>query len=131
MVTATVMGNLKYFKVSEFDSPDVPGSGSNMDEDFLFILDNIREDCDFPFIVNSGFRTTSHNRHVGGKPNSAHTEIPCKAVDIKTDSRRQQALILITAALMGIERFGLDVNGRYVHIDKSEDLPSPAIWYYT
>jgi len=30
---------LKYFKLEEFDSPDVPGSGSYMDPELLLMLD--------------------------------------------------------------------------------------------
>lgn len=34
---------MKYFNLSEFDSPDHPGSGTNMDGRFLEMLDNARE----------------------------------------------------------------------------------------
>lgn len=119
---------MKYFKISEFDSPDSPGSGSNMDEEFLRILDDIREDCGFPFIINSGFRTPTHNEEVGGKPSSAH--LSGLAVDIKTSSRKNQLIILIESIYKGIDRFGLATNGSYIHIDYNKDLPHPALWYY-
>jgi len=39
-------------------------------------------------------------------------------------------MIMIEAVYRGIERFGLDTKGRYIHIDYAEDLPHPALWYY-
>jgi len=35
---------LKYFKLSEFDSPDEVGSGAKMSRGFLLTLDKIRAD---------------------------------------------------------------------------------------
>ena len=34
---------MKYFKLKEFDSPDEPGSGSNMSEEILHMLDVARK----------------------------------------------------------------------------------------
>jgi hypothetical protein len=50
---------LKHFKLSEFDSPDLPGSGKNMNPDFLKRLDEAREIAGVPFNINSGFRTSA------------------------------------------------------------------------
>ena len=53
---------LKYFSRSEFDSPDLEGSGDNMSGEFLEMLDEARglatevSGKDFPFKINSGFR---------------------------------------------------------------------------
>ena len=33
---------MRYFDISEFDSPDEPGSGQYMDDEFLEMLDNAR-----------------------------------------------------------------------------------------
>ena len=43
---------LKYFKLSEFDSPDELGSGSKMDKKFLEQLDYARHNADVPFKIN-------------------------------------------------------------------------------
>ena len=48
---------MKYFKLEEFDSPDLKGSGKNMKKDFLVKLDEARELAGIPFKINSGFRT--------------------------------------------------------------------------
>jgi zinc D-Ala-D-Ala carboxypeptidase len=73
--------DLKYFKLSEFDSPDLPGSGSQMDEQFLQTLDKVREVAQIPFHVNSGYRSSYQNKLDGGKPDSAH--LRGKASDIE------------------------------------------------
>ena len=40
---------MKYFTYQEFDSPDEPGSGKNMNADFLDLLDHAREEAEIPF----------------------------------------------------------------------------------
>ena len=55
---------LKYFKREEFDSPDKPGSGEMMDDDFLERLDIARDIYGYPMIVTSGFRTVEHQRNL-------------------------------------------------------------------
>ena len=63
----------KHFSYSEFDSPDLPGSGkTKMSTEFIHKLDRIRERAGFPFIITSGYRTDSHNAAVGGVSNSSH-----------------------------------------------------------
>lgn len=64
--------NLKYFTLSEFDSPDMEGSGSNMDATLLDMLDSLREHYGKPIRITSGFRTEKHNAAVGGVPDSSH-----------------------------------------------------------
>ena len=44
---------MKYFKLSEFDSPDILGSGKNMNEEFLYMLDAARNIYGKPMRVNS------------------------------------------------------------------------------
>ena len=63
---------MKYFKLSEFDSPDLVGSGEAMDREFLSKLDQARSLCDIPFKITSGYRTEAHNKKVGGVSNSSH-----------------------------------------------------------
>ena len=55
---------MNYFTYNEFDSPDMPGSGSLMHEDFLDMLDEVRDKFGKPIIINSGYRTEEHNAAV-------------------------------------------------------------------
>ncbi|MGB0171667.1 MAG: D-Ala-D-Ala carboxypeptidase family metallohydrolase [Flavobacteriales bacterium] len=66
--------DMRYFDISEFDSPDEPGSGQYMDDEFLEMLDNARHLAGIPFIINSGYRTKAANQNAGGLRNSAHLD---------------------------------------------------------
>ena len=70
----------RHFTLSEFDSPDKPGSGDRMDRNFVAMLDEARDIAGVSFKVTSGYRTELRNREVGGKVNSSH--LIGKAADI-------------------------------------------------
>jgi len=129
--TATIDLNLKYFKIGEFDSPDQPGSGANMDPIFLKKLDKAREIAGCKFIINSGFRSQEWNLKVGGRFGSSHKKIPCKAVDISFKGSRERYLILNALMQVGINRIGL--GGSFIHADKDEVKEienGSVIWTY-
>ena len=64
---------MKHFKISEFDSPDLKGSGQKMDKVFLKLLDQARDRAGVPFKILSGYRTIEHNLNVaGGRVGSSH-----------------------------------------------------------
>lgn len=119
---------MKFFTLDEFDSPDAPGSGKNMDTHFLELLDAIREEAGIPFHINSGYRTQEHNRspQVNGGPNSAH--LRGMAADIRATTGRQKALIVMAAARHGIKRMG--IGRSFIHLDCDSTLPNPTIWLY-
>ena len=117
---------MKHFTFNEFDSPDAPGSGRNMDRHFLQILDDMREATGIPFHINSGFRTPAHNMAVGGGPNSAHTR--GLAADISAQTGREKFLIVSEAVAHGIKRIG--IGKTFVHVDADGTLPLATIWLY-
>lgn len=117
---------LKYFKLSEFDSPDVPGSGAQMKEHLLKRLDLLREAVGFPLSINSGFRTEEHNAKVKGSANSAH--LRGLAVDIVAMSGRAKFDIVRAALDLGFHRIGIAKT--FVHLDMDESLPGQCIWTY-
>jgi len=112
------------FNSTEFDSPDLPGSGSNMSEVFIKKLSDLRTNCNFPFQVNSGFRTPAHNQAIGGKPNSAH--LLALAADIHCTDPYQRFCIVYNALLIGFKRIG--VYPTFIHLDISDESPHPVIW---
>lgn len=116
---------LRYFKVREFDSPDVEGSGGNMRVDTLMLLDAARGRAGIPFHINSGFRTPAHNRKVGGVKNSAHTT--GYAADIKCRDEDEQKVIVRACYACGFRRFGIAPN--FVHVD-NDPTKRAATWYY-
>lgn len=103
------------------------------DENFLNTLNKIREECDFPLPISSGYRCKEHPieaaKAAQGRPYGAHTT--GKAVDVKVSGER--ALRLIEVALAhGVKRIGLNQKGssRFIHLDVCDDLPTPALWTY-
>jgi uncharacterized protein YcbK (DUF882 family) len=117
---------MKNFQLSEFDSPDAPGSGKLMDEELLNILDQMRSDAGIPFIITSGYRTLEHNKAVGGKPNSAHTR--GLAVDISAPDSKSKYLIIRESFVNGVSRIG--IGKTFIHIDLDKSLPQNVVWVY-
>ena len=119
---------IKYFNLSEFDSPDEVGSGDNMDIDFVRKLDEAREMAGIPFKVNSGYRTPNHNTKVGGVKDSSHIKIPCCAVDIEAKDGKTRFLIISSAIKVGINRIGIGKN--FIHLDSDKTKSQDVIWHY-
>ena len=115
---------MKHFKISEFDSPDLPGSGANMNHKFLEMLDDARERAGVPFRINSGFRTVAHNKKAGGVSNSPHTR--GFAADIHAPDGPSKFKILKALIDAGFQRLGVYEN--WLHADCDPTLPSPQVW---
>ena len=117
---------MKYFNYSEFDSPDVPGSGQMMDKDFLNLLDLAREKFDKPIRINSGFRSEQHNKKVGGTESSSH--LKGLAVDIACKKSRDRFELIDIFLDLGINRIGIANN--FIHIDVDPNKSPNVIWTY-
>lgn len=118
--------DLKYFKLSEFDSPDLPGSGVHMNPAFLSMLDDARDKAGIPFVINSGFRTPAQNQKVGGVGDSAHTK--GLASDIAAPTGDYKWKIVNAAMQVGFKRIG--IGKTFIHLDNDLSLPNPTIWLY-
>jgi len=118
--------DLKYFKLSEFDSPDEPGSGNKMDKSFLEKLDYARHNAGIKFSINSGYRSTDWNLHVKGKLSSSH----CKglAADIHCNNSRDRALIIKSLLEVGVTRLG--IADTYIHCDVDKSKEQDVFWLY-
>lgn len=116
---------MKYFTRREFDSADAPGSGSNMQTDFLFMLDQARAIAGIPFRINSGYRTPEHNARVGGSPTSSHMK-GC-AADIAHYSNKEALIIIQACVRAGFRRIGL--ADTFIHVDNDMDK-AEAYWGY-
>ena len=117
---------MRYFDISEFDSPDEPGSGQYMDDEFLEMLDNARHMAGIPFIINSGYRTKAANRDAGGLKNSAHLD--GFAADIRCNASRERMYIVGALLEAGFNRIGIG-NG-FIHVDNDPTKPEDVIWTY-
>lgn len=117
----------KHFRAYEFDSPDSPGSGLMMNQEFVERLDKMRDAMGMPLSVVSGFRTPTHNNAVGGEPNSAH--LRGLAVDFAAIGSSSRASIIIAAVQAGFSRIGIGTS--FVHIDTDTSLPQYVFWLYS
>lgn len=120
------MKEYKYFDYSEFDSPDLPGSGVQMEPRFLELLDKARDIAGVPFRINSGFRTLEHNQKVGGSQKSSHMR--GWAVDISARNSEKRFIILNALIKVGFNRIGIAKT--FIHVDCDPALPGGVMWTY-
>jgi len=116
----------KHFTTEEFDSPDEVGSGKLMNPEVIERLDIVRDMCGFPVIINSGYRTVSHNKKIGGVSRSSH--LSGLAVDISVKDSRKRFLLLSAVIKAGFVRIGLG-NG-FIHVDIDSEKSQDVIWTY-
>lgn len=101
---------MKHFKIEEFDCPCC---GDNlMSEFFLSRLDMARGISGTPYIINSGYRCSIHNKKVGST-SSNHTR--GMAADIRVKTKAARGKILRGLYLSGFKRVGIYED--YVHAD--------------
>ena len=117
---------MKYFKLSEFDSPDILGSGKNMNEEFLYMLDAARKIYGKPMHVNSGYRSKEHNKKVRGVSSSSHLKGLAADISCKNSNERFEMLQAFIKA--GFKRIG--VANSFIHIDNDKDKSQNIIWTY-
>lgn len=115
---------LRYFQLSEFDSPDLEGSGINMNSAFLKNLDVLRHRCGFPLHIISGYRTKDYNIIVKGALDSSHMR--GVAADIRCRGNHERFIILREAIRLGFNRIG--VYNNHIHVDIDDTLVGNVIW---
>lgn len=114
----------QYFTEKEFNA--IGCSLSDMNEDFMRKLDKIRKICNFPFYINSAYRSKESELKKGRNGKSSH----CKgvAVDIKALKDSEKYMIVQTAMSQGITRIGIAKN--YIHLDADKEKNQNVIWTY-
>ena len=116
---------MKYFTLTEFDSPDIEGSGKDMCPDFLEMIDRARDIAGIPFKINSGMRSKTWNQHVGGRVGSSHLK-GC-AADVHCNNSGDRIKIVASLIQVGFRRLGIAKT--FVHVDCDKDKQN-AIWLY-
>lgn len=117
---------MRYFDISEFDSPDLKGSGNRMDKTLLSMLDEARHIAQIPFHINSGYRTVLRNAQVGGVANSSH--LRGLAVDIRCTDDASRSKIVTSLLKVGFNRIGIAKN--FVHCDIDTTKKQNRIFLY-
>lgn len=113
-------GNIKLssnFKVKEFKCND----GSDVvfiSPELVLILQQIRNHFGKPVNINSGYRTVTYNKKVGGESNSQHTY--GTAVDICINGVKPTTISQYAETLLD-GWGGIGTYGTFVHIDVREN----------
>jgi uncharacterized protein YcbK (DUF882 family) len=117
---------MRYFKLEEFDSPDEPGSGSNMHEEILHMLDAVRKKYGKPIKINSGYRTVDRNKKIGGVKNSSH--LKGLAVDISCKESKDRFTLLNLLIEVGFRIIGIAKS--FIHVDIDKNKSQDVAWGY-
>jgi uncharacterized protein YcbK (DUF882 family) len=113
---------MRYFKLSEFDCKE---TGENkMDTSFLSLLDELREECGFPFTITSGYRSPNHS--IEKAKNKPGTHAQGIAADIKVTSGWERYVITQKALELGFT--GIGIARGFIHVDTRAG--TPVIWSY-
>ena len=118
---------MKFFSRKEFVCQHCGQDGIR--SEIVDVLDKMREQCGFPFVISSGYRCKDHPIEAAKSVPGAH--VAGFAADISVSG--QQALAVIASAMEnGIERIGVNQkgSGRFIHVDCDPLRPKPAIWSY-
>lgn len=119
--------DIRYFRPHEFNSPDAPDSGYQMNLAFVAKLDKLREAVKMPLVINSGYRTPEHNATLKDSvAGSSHTS--GHAADIRALSSQAKYAILEAALRLGFRRAG--IGATYIHLDDDITKPQDCIWTY-
>ncbi len=122
------MMKYKHFLLSEFDSPDLPGSGArHMDRDFLDMLDYAADICKLQFIIIEGYRTKFQNKRLSGHSSSAH--LVGKAVVLQCKNANKRYKMIAALLESGFTRIGVSKNQKTIYCD-NDDLKKDMIWLY-
>lgn len=93
---------------------------------FVARLQQARRVAAIPFVINSGYRCTAHNKSVGGKRNSSH--LKGVAADIKAVGNRNRFRIIEGLIMAEFKRIGIGDN--FIHVDLDSDKPQEIMRLY-
>lgn len=122
----------RWFKEEEFKRCSPACSLQDMSQEFMDLLDKVRDEVGFPVKLNSAYRTKEHDLKKGRTGTGPHTFAPCEAVDIAcTESARRFELVR-TFLNYGVVRIGIAKT--FIHVDISKRVESNhvqcLIWLY-
>jgi uncharacterized protein YcbK (DUF882 family) len=111
----------RHFSKAEFDCKE---TGENeMQDAFIRKLDDLRDDCGFPFFINSGYRSPQHSKEVIKDQPGMHTK--GMAADVRVNGGRQRFALVRLAIEHGFK--GIGVAKTFVHVDTRSN---PTMWTY-
>jgi uncharacterized protein YcbK (DUF882 family) len=124
---------MRYFTLEEFDSPDLPGSGEFMSQDFIDLLEKARERAGVPFVITSGYRTQEHTEYLKSKGYKVSKDSAHRlglAADIKCTTSAHRYKIVEALLYVGINRIGVGRSFIHADLDNRKHKPIEVIWNY-
>ena len=91
---------------------------ADMDEEFMKVLQSIRDEMQRPLKITSGYRCQEHNLKIGGRVGSSH--LKGLAADLSYNGSRERYLILNALIQVGINRIGIAKT--FIHVDMADRL---------
>ena len=116
----------QYFSESEFRRCTPACHLSDMDGEFIALLDRVRAEAGIPLVLNSAYRSAAYERAHGRAGTSAHCA--GRAVDIRCMTSANRYKIVRAALECGVRRIGIAQT--YIHIDNADDHAQDVIWDY-
>ena len=117
------MPALKYFTIDEFKCSHT--GLVFMDDYFLLLLDQLRAECDFPFVITSGYRSPTHPAEA--RKSTPGTHAKGIAADIAVSNGEQRYAIISNAMRLGFT--GVGIANTFVHVDVRDT--TPVVWTYS
>jgi uncharacterized protein YcbK (DUF882 family) len=112
----------KHFNIEEFNCSE---TGENkMSPDFLAALDKLRGICDFPFVINSGYRSPKHSLEALKDKPGTHTKGIAADISVTNSSNRFD--LIDNAIQHGFSGIGIDLS--YIHLDMRSS--AEVMWVY-
>jgi len=111
----------KNFDTHEFESKDGLSTPKNLMPNIQELADNLqvlRDNFGLPISINSGYRSPSHNRSIGGVKNSQHVQ--GKAADITVPGKSPKEVHQAIERLIAegkMKQGGLGLYSTFVHYD--------------
>lgn len=123
--------NYNNFKVEDFDSPDLKGSGSKMSTTLLSVLDTCFDYYGKKPVITSGYRTKEYNQGLIDKGYSASmtsSHLKGLAVDVFCDNSTDRFHLIGIFINNGFKRIGIGKD--LIHIDLDYDKALEVMWVY-
>ena len=121
---------MKYFTEKELACQHCGEEG--IDHSFMGVIEELREELDFPFVVTSGYRCAEHPIEKRKTSPGAHQS--GRAIDIAVHGERAMKLIDAARAKKVSNESASPKKGsmssRFIHLDDCTDKASPALWSY-
>ena len=128
----------KNFTTNEMHCQCNYGCGQDtMDDEFMKMLQALRDEAGFAFRISSARRCELHNSDISSHHLKKGIHTYGKAVDILTGHVSTTKVLELIKQAQNIGFTGLGLNlrgdrkGRFIHIDnRDSDFSAPAVWTY-